>query len=191
MPAQIDREGTFRGTIIEYSLFDRTSGGLALIVTASLKEAWDAENQAWEDWAEYDVQASGFLTLVTKEGKLNRKQTEALIKHTGWDGAFTSIDDESWQPTPCQFVIRENNYQGVKTFQIAFINGHDDEPGGKQRLTPERLKALSSQFGSDLRAIAGNVKRQESTPTGTPPAPPKKAEAPPMEPPLDEQEIPF
>ena len=106
---QVDREGTFRAEIVEYRLLPKfESGAVGVSITARLLEIWaeeDGEGQ-WYDWAEYEMEASGLVTIVRKDGTLNQRSCESLMQHAGWDGDPMSIQTHTWQPTACQCLLK-------------------------------------------------------------------------------------
>lgn len=172
MSTMIDREGIFRGIIGEYGLSERDSGAVALTLKAKLEEIWNPESQTWEDWKSYDVEASGDLWIVKKDGQLNRGQIESLCRHAGWDGNMTALVNGEWTPHRCQFSIKRDEYEGKIRFRISFINDHDRTPGQLGNIDEAKAKALQSRFGGDLRAIAGNIKRNGPAPMSAPSIPP-------------------
>lgn len=177
MSYQLQQAGTFRGTITEYGLFEPESGAVGVNIKASINEAWDSEAQSWVDWSEYDLETEGTAWIVKKGGGINQKSTESLIQYAGWDGSIESITNGTWKPTPCAFVVNEDNYRDEVRYRIAFINDHDRAPGGGGNVSPDRAKELSMQYGAQLRALAGNVARNAAPPAGKP-KPPKAAKPP-------------
>lgn len=175
---ELDREGTFRGLITEYGCRKTEGGAIQLSVYADIEEEWDPQLEAWVDWREYQRKVSGDLNLVKKDGTINKTQVQALVNHTNWDGNFTSFSQETFKPTPCQFVVKQNTYNDNTRYRIEWINAYDRVPGAFTPLDADTAKALQNKLGGEMRALVGNVVRQERKPTGTPAAPPK-APAPP------------
>lgn len=176
MPQPVDRVGDFRGTIIEYGLREYESGSVAVAIVAQLDELFSDDQ--WHPWGEYQMEATGYIIIIKKDGSTNQKQIEALCQFAGWDGSITSIVQGQWKPTPCQFNIKENVYQGQTSYRIEFVNAFDRTPGGALNNVDEsKAKDLQARFGSSLKAIAGNVKRNAPPVNGSKPAaPPKKIE---------------
>lgn len=170
MAQDIDRAGNFRGEIVDYGLSEQESGALAVSIEARIEECWDEENKEWVTWREYDIHAIGYIYVIKKDGTLNDKQVQALVQCAGWDGSFDSIADHSWQPTPCQFVVNEDNYNNQKRYRISWVNAYDRTPGALGQMSPDRVKQLSQKYGSQLRAVAGNAK-PVAKPSGKPKAP--------------------
>jgi len=166
MSIQCDREGSFQGRILEYGLKEFESGAVAITIKAALDKISNGEH--WEDWEQYDMEAIGSLFIIKKDnGGVNNQQVESIVLATGWDGSLNSVVHGTWQPTPCQFVIKSETYKNVLQFRIAFINEHDRIPGGLSNVDIDKAKALEAKYGSSLRAVSGNVKRNTApAPTG-------------------------
>lgn len=197
----IDREGVFRAQIYEYGLQESSqSKAVMLGIKARISQAWnedDPNNKHWDDWVPYDFEAHGNVVLIKKDESLNTGQVEALCRACGWDGSIGSIFKAEWQPTPCQIVVKHDDYEGKTRYRIAFINEYDRVPGSVGNITPEKAKDLHTRLGSQFRAIAGNVKRNApatngaATPGKPPPPPaPKAPPAAPKQPPMTSHEVP-
>lgn len=170
MSVAADRAGSFKAEIIEYGIFEADSGAVSVNIVAKLLEMWDGEQ--WQPW-DYDMEAEGGIWVVKKDGKLNDKSVESLMRYTGWNGDIESVVNKTWTPTRCQVVLNEDTYNGVTRYKISFVNGYDSTPGGKVgNVTPDKAKQLAGKYGSQLRALFGNVKRSTPAPSGDRPAPP-------------------
>jgi len=172
-----DREGVFKATITEYGLSEMESGAVGVNIRASLLSMWKPGEDYWEDWAQYEMEAEGTIWILKKDNKgPNDLGVKSLIEFAGWDGDVASITNATWQTLPCQVVVKRDEYNGQTRYKIAFINAVDQVPGGLNRVSPDRAKALSTQYGSQFRAIAANVSRNKSSAIpgvpATPPAPP-------------------
>ena len=108
MPQPIDRSGTFRGHIVEYELYPPQGNRIALRIIGRMTEWWNPDEKAWEDWKDYEMEATGFLTLISKKGEQNDFQVERLA-HAGWKGSYTNLATQAWNPEPCQFVVKDND----------------------------------------------------------------------------------
>jgi len=184
MSQPLDREGTFRGEIIEYSLYDSKTGAVGINLKARVDEQWNSETEAWDDWRQYDVVAEGTIYIVSGNEKGNKPiptSVEPLIQYAGWSGSIEDIAGENWAVTPCQFSVKEDSYKDQTRYKINFINEYDRVPGGGN-VTPERAKELQAMYGSQFRALGGNVQRNAAPPAGKLKAPvasksPKAAQA--------------
>lgn len=170
---ELDREGTFRGQVTEYGCRKTDAGAIQLSVYADIEEQWDPELEQWVDWRQYQVEVYGDLNLVKKNGTVNKIQAQALVNHAGWNGEFTSLSQETWQATPCQFVVKQNTWNDNVRYKIEWINAYDRVPGAFTPLDADTAKALQNKLGGEMRALIGNVTRQKQKPAGAPAAPPK------------------
>lgn len=190
----MDREGIFRGTIREYGSRKTESGAIQLSVFVDIESIWDPQLEQFVSWQEYEYVARGDLNLVKRDGTLNKTQIQALVQHVGWDGDFTSIARETWQPIPCQFVIKEDTYKDQTRYRIEWVNDYNRKPGGFTAMDTAIAKDLQNRLGGELRALVGNVTRSEQKPEGKPPTPVKapatSAEPPPAEP-MGDDDLPF
>lgn len=177
-----DREGTFRGEIIEYGLQDaKESKSVAVVVKCQVHEAYNFETETWEDWRQWNMEGYGNVWVIKKDGTINEKSAESLMRHAGWSGSLNDIVTGDWKPTPVQFVVKSETYKNQTQYKVAFINGYDSTPGGGIRsVDPDKAKELQLSYGSQFRALAGNVKAKEP-PKGKPSAPPAAAGAAPAE----------
>ncbi len=191
-----DRPGNFRASIVDYGLVEEQSGAIAISLSVKLLEYWEKnqEEPGWISWAEYNMSAEGKIYVIKTDKTVNQRQAEALMKFAGWDGSFDSIANNTWIPSPFACTVEPNEYKGVTTYRVGFINDYNRAPGMVSNVSADKAKALQTQYGSSLRALAGTVKRNGSTPSGTPQAPPKP---PPVhstalaDPPLKDGDIPF
>lgn len=176
MSVNVDREGTFRGTIVEYGLKEMDSGSIAVSIKAQLTEFFSDE-EGWVDWTQYDVEAQGDVWVIKKDKTINQRAADSLVKFAGWDGTFTSINQGAWHPMPCQFTIKgeaPNEYHADTKYSIAFVNDFGRTPGGNlSNVDADRAKQLEGQYGSQMRALFSNVKRNSAKPeTSKPKTPP-------------------
>lgn len=179
MPVPVDREGAFRCQLADYGLKQMDSGAVAISLRVALTEHYDGEH--WQPWAQYDMEAEGDIWIVKKNGEINQQAAESLMRHAGWDGTLESITGATWTPTPFQVTVKRDDYQGNVRHKIAYVNEFDRTPGGLSNVSPDKARELAARFGSQFRAIAGNVKRNNAAGAGTgaPAAPSRPAPPPP------------
>lgn len=172
----VDRKGQFRGQILDYGLQKVDSGAVGVRLHVRLDAFWNGE--AWDDWSGANVDAWGTLWIVKKDGTVNNNSVDSLVKYAGWDGSLKSIVENTWEPTPCQVSISEEEYKGEMQYRIAYVNDLERTPGANVgNVTSDDLKALEARFGASLRAVAGNAKRNTAPPaTAKPAAPPRPAQ---------------
>ena len=188
--------GTCRGQIIEYGLAEMDSGATAVNIVARVDEYWDTGDSSWKDCRTGKLETEGAIWIIKKDGKLNQSQVESLVQCADWDGDIKSIENGNWKPTPCSFVVNKDTHKDESRFRVSWLNDYDREPGASGHVSPERAQELQTQYGSELRALAGNVARNNvSPPEGKPSAPspmppqgitPEEAVAE-----LDDDDIPF
>lgn len=175
MTQAIAQTGTFRGPIVSFGLNKAESGAVGVAITAMADECFgDGE---WHDWRGHEIEASGTIWIVKKDGKLNERQVQDLISCAGWDGDLRSIANGTWEPTSIQYQVQEDEYRGEVQYRIAWLRAYDSTPGGGN-VDSSEAASLQQQFGSKLRALAGNSKRNAQPPSGRP----AKPAAPPAEP---------
>lgn len=171
----VDREGQFRAKIIEYGIRTVDSGAIAVVLRAHLTEKWEGDQ--WIPWAEYQQDASGDVWVVKKNGEVSQDSAENLMRCTGWDGSFSSISNNTWQPTDCQVQISKDEYKGNVRYRINYVNAFDRDPaGGMAPIGDDKVRDLENRFGASLRAIRGNIMRNQpaapAAANGRPAAPP-------------------
>ena len=170
MVKEMQWAGTCRGSIISYELGGSSSKAVPINVVARIDEYWDLAEQAWKDCRSHEFEVGGALWVIKKDGSLNANQIEALAQHAGWDGDLTSIVHETWKPTPCAFTVQEDNYKDEARFRIAWLNDYERVPTAGT-ISAEKAKALQNQYGSQLRAVVGNIARNSISPPSEGPSP--------------------
>jgi hypothetical protein len=161
---------------MESGLKELESGSVSIALKATLLEYWNGEE--WLPWSDYGMEAEGDVWIVKKNGELNQPAIESLMKWAGWDGNLESIANSTWQPNPVQVSVKKDDYKGSVRYKIAFVNDFDRTPGQLSNVTPDKLAALQTRFGSQLRAIAGNTKRNNGSTQARPATPPPPAARP-------------
>jgi hypothetical protein len=174
MSQPLNQAGVFRGLITDYSLRKFDSGAVAIAVVANILQAWNPDTQEWDDWQQYEVQATGSLFIVKKDNRgINQNQVQSLIKHCGWDGDLMSVTGRTWQPRECSFVVNEEKYEGETSYRISFVNDFAQVPGKTGNVTDDEAKELQNRYGSQFRALAGNATRNAVAPPASKPKMPK------------------
>ncbi len=175
MSQPVDREGQFRGEITEYGLREADSGAVGVSFNVKLTAMWNREIDEWEDWFAYEMEAPGCVWIVGKDGKINQRGADSLIKFAGWNGDIESITAQTWAPTPIAVVVKAEEYKGVTTNKVAFVNDWNRTPGAIGNVGQEKARELQTRFGSQFRALAGNVQRSSPPPASRPAPPPPPA----------------
>ena len=149
----IDRASTFRGRIADHGVSKSSGGFPQLILQLAATEIYDADEQAWVDWSEYDVnEIQAYLVLFGGKGEtLNSQQVK---KVTGWDGlSFAGLAALDLSETKIQFRVEENTYEGKTSLQVSWIDEYDAEPGRTVRkLDAAEMKALDAQYANMLKS---------------------------------------
>lgn len=171
MGTPIDREGTFRGQITDYAL--QASGqddsqALQLRFKCSLDELYNGSE--WEDWRVYQFEAWGSVNLVKRDGSVNTVAAERFIQSTGWDGDIDALNAMTWQPRPCQFSVKQDEYNGQVRFVVAFIDPWDRQPGGLKPMDDQEVHAVKARYGSAFRAIVSKLQGSQSAQPAAQPA---------------------
>ena len=129
------------------------------------------------EWFQVDQECYGDIWIIKKDNKgINQRSVESLVNHAGWDGNLESIANGTWEPTPFQVTTKADEYQGNVSYKINFVNGFNDKPRGGGSLgsaTADDAKQLQNQWGSQLRALAGNRMRPQPPAASKPAAPPR------------------
>lgn len=191
----VDREGDFRGEVIEYAVRKTdNSKSVGINLLMQIHEMYDRDSEAWVAW-DYGQHVYGTIWVIKKDGAANENGVKTAVESLDWDGSFTSLSSKSWKPSICSFSVEEKEYNGKKRFEISFFNDYDRTPGGgMKQLDEAEVKSLQQQFGSPLRGLAAQFKRNKTTPpTGSKPAapPPTKRQPEPVTNGAPQDEIPF
>ena len=112
----IDREATFRGTIVDHGVSLTKNDWPQWVVRFKATEIWDDEDQVWVDWTDVDeCEITGYMVLFGSTGvTLTAKQ---LVKAVGWNGiSYTELNDLDLSNIIVQFRVEkrthENKYTG-------------------------------------------------------------------------------
>lgn len=186
MLVPVDREGFFRVEIQAYTLKEMESGAIAIQIRARLLEWYGVMEQGdepgWHDWTAYNMMADGDIWIVSgkeKGNKINQSAVESLMRYADWNGDVLSIANEQWTPSKCAVTIKpdtdKNGNIKPNVFRIAFVNDYNRTPGEMKKIAPDAAASISSRYGAQLRAIAGNVKRNGAPPADRPSPPPVAA----------------
>lgn len=175
MPNEMDRTGIFRVEILSYGLRDaRDTQSLGITLNCRVLEMFAGDGQ-WDDWRNYDYECTGTIWFIGKDGKLDERKVQNLIRCTGWDGSLESVANCTWQPIPCQVTVESETYKNREQFRIGFVNAYDHTPGMVSTVAPEKARELQNRYGSQLRALVGNATRNQApTPAAGKPSPPKR-----------------
>lgn len=174
----IKQAATFRGIVSDKAVSLSTGGFPQLVMSLQTTEMYDPDLQEWVDWSEDEEnETTAYLILFGGNGEATRSAKQ-IMKVLGWSGESFQELDELEIGGPIQFRTKENEYQGKISYQVAWIDVHDAEPGSSmKRLDKDELKRLDAKHATGLRKISGGPK-PKSVPAA-PPKPPKSKSGPP------------
>ena len=181
----IDTTGTYKGTILDFSVGKTRKSGLPQFICKLLAtQYYDEPNEAWVDWSAAEQTIMGYFVLVTLDGKgqvVKCPNYDSLMEAVGWDGiSFTGLAKGDWKGIEVQFTVAENEYNGTVTLQVGFIN-HVDAQIGMRKLTDADLASLDQQFSvaTQTAKTAARPPKAKAKPPKTKTASPKTTAPPP------------
>lgn len=189
----VDRPGDYRGVVEDYGVrkTDKSkSVGINLLMR--ITEMYDHENQTWIDW-DYQHHVYGTIWVIKKDGTPNDNGVKSAVEALDWDGSFTSLSAKTWNPSDCSFTVIEKEWEGTKSLEVSFFNEFDRTPGGgMKQLDEAEVKAIQAQYGSPLRGLAAQFKRNKAVPeAGSKPAAPPRPKKPEPVSSIPADEVPF
>lgn len=163
--SQIERPGTYLGTITESTL-GQTKTGLPQWIArltadklyadnAELLEFYKLKEAAYVEWpGEEGITA--FLVLFNDKGPL--KNYDQLQVATGWDGQdFQTLTDLVGKRL--LFRVEEDTYNGKTSLKVNWVDAEDAPPERTLKpVAPEVVKDLNSKFLSALKKPAAPAK---------------------------------
>jgi hypothetical protein len=172
----IDREGNFRGRIIEYKAVEGKQGSVSVMLKVFVTGWWNVDAQGWDDtWDQYGMVVDGSPCLVKNDKQLNDLGVRQLVECANWDGIMASIVAGAWNPSPIAFSVKEDTYNNETRLRIAFINPFNSTPGGGG-MDEATAHAFDNRYGMPIRALMGNAVRNAA------PVPEQKPASPPARP---------
>lgn len=152
MPRPCEAEGHYRAKIVDFGLKEFESKAVAVSLRAHLLARLNEEGE-WDDISRSEIEATGEVWVVKKDGTINDIGVQALANHAGWDADLASIAEQTWMPLPCLVTVKANEYKGETTFKIAFVNSWEWTPRGMSNISKKRALELQEKYGSALRAF--------------------------------------
>jgi len=173
--ALIDVETTFKFEIVDAGVGITKNGFPQWVAVLRAVEAWDSEEQVWTDWSGEEAnEITAYLTLMGKTGEtLNVRQ---LMNAIGWSGAsFQELNDMDLSSIIIQGRVEARTYEGKTTFQVAWIDEKNAEPGrAVKKLNSEEIKKLDAQF----KGLLSGAKVKTPVKAAKPSIPPKVKKKP-------------
>ncbi len=184
MALYVKWKGILRGRATGWRLHEssrESSQALFVEVDVEAHEGLNANSQ-WDRIPEVHLQRCE-ICIVKADGTLMNENIESLMEALGWDGSATTIQHNPvLKNLPCQWSSMPE--KDPKFFKGGFIRPYDFRPKGKGANPEGQTIAdrFDTNYGSQLRAIAGTVKKSSapdstttnevsgSGPTNTPPA---------------------
>jgi hypothetical protein len=189
--------GIFRAQITGYGLRDADgSQSVGVVLQVLLLEMWNG--QEWDEWEQYDMEATGTLWIVKKRRDVNQSaKVEDLAEARGLGRDV--LDRCSARPgsrPSARWSVKRGRLQGRDPVPDRVRQRRTTAPWAVS--TSARTKAASwpPATGPGLRAIAANVKRNGAAPAAPPassrPSPPPNSSRPTPPPPASQgEDIPF
>lgn len=150
--SELTQTGLFKGVIIESTVNETNKQKLPQFVcTLKATACYDAANDVWEDWSEYEDQTiTGYLLLAYfDENNVPKKFShyDDLILATDWDGVtYSGLASGDWSNKIVAFQVIEEEYEGQKRLKVSKIGAEDSQLGGLRKLSETELKKLDQTF---------------------------------------------
>src|SRR4030042_5584525 len=146
--AQIDRTGTFRGSVVDFGLATTKNEYPQLILALRGEEYYDEDEKQWVSWEgveETDITAYLVLFGTDKTPIFHIRQ---LQKALGWDGlSFSSLVKIEWENLKLTFRVETHIYNGASSLKITNVDAYDAEPGRSiSKLDDEEVKKLDAVY---------------------------------------------
>ena len=172
MPSIVSNEGTYRGKPTAWAIGLSSGGYPQFVVALAAAEWWNAEEEAWCPWEEYDEGITGYLCLFGKDGKPLKNATQ-VMKVFNWDGAsFDDLDEGDYGDLTLQFRCAEEEYNDVTRMKMQWIDVADAVPGSGigsvDKMDTAERSALSRKFAKQLKGLSGGKVNVAKPPTTKP-----------------------
>lgn len=173
----IDRIGTFIGTVLESTLGQSSGGNPQWVARLLATKRYIADPEemkhfnltepAYVDW-NYDESIVAFMVLFTDKGPL--KNYEQLTAATGWKGEdFQELADGSLVGKSILFRVEENNYKDKTTLQVGWIDAPDAPPERTLKsVDASKVAELNKLFLANLKKPAAPAKPAVAAKPATP-----------------------
>jgi len=151
----IDREGTFRGDVLECGVTTTKNGFPQFVARLRAEQYYDEDEGEWIDWGEYEQEIMVYMVLFGSNGQPTLN-AERLQKVYGWDGrSLRALNDADYSGVKHQWRVQEKEYNGNTSLQVVWIDVYDAEPGRRVRkLEAKELAELDKKYAAGLSSIA-------------------------------------
>jgi hypothetical protein len=182
----LTQEGRFKARPKTWAVEEnRNTGTLQFTCAFSIIAAFNGT--AWDDWAQYDLEKTGYFYLSKKDGSANEACIRSLREALGWDGAgLEALQNSDWSQVVVQITTGLEEFNGEKRLKIRFINPENWDGAQVKPLDQVALKTLNSKWGAKLRAVTPKQAPKPVTPAA--PAAPGKP-VPPLSPKAPAQSV--
>lgn len=172
MTQRIDRQGMFRGRLVDFGIKTARSGAVAITVHAEIDAA--LIDDQWEDWTEFEFDVFGDLWVIGRDGQIVEFVARDLCAFAGWDGDLESVVSGSWTPPGLVFHVQPNEYEGIIRYKLTrVVDPENPVRGTISGVTADEARALQAEYGPALRAVVGDLIEEPA------PAKPKGGRKPP------------
>lgn len=155
MSDTVQQEGLFRGFILTWGLKEFDSGSICAKMKVQLTEAMiDGE---WVDWSDAGLSVWGDIWVVGKDGNLNERNCNDLIRSVGWDGDFDTVVKGDLNGLN-QFQLRvkcETGRDGVDRYEIAYLREYNYIPCCS-KIEDDTVRKIQRKFKGKLAALASS-----------------------------------
>lgn len=151
----VDRVATFRGKVIDWGVSTSSGGFPQFVLSLVATEIYDAEEQKWVDWSEYDVnEITAYCILFGSKGEtLTFNQVKKVFN---WNGAdFQVLSEGDYSEVGIQFRVVEDTYEEKTRLKVEWIDEFDAEPGRTvKKLNSDELRQLTAKYAQLLKGSA-------------------------------------
>lgn len=152
MPFKLDRAGLFKANIKSWGIKEAKSGAIAVNIEFGILSMKVPGEDAWEDWSGYDAFVYGDFWVIGKNGMPNESAVKQLVECLAWTGELRDIQ-QGPPAVVVQVLVNEEEYDGKTYFKATWMNP-EDYVGGPNHADDGEVAAMSTRFGSMLRASA-------------------------------------
>lgn len=159
----IDREGTFRGEVVDGAPGVTSKDNLQLCLALKALEIYDFDEEKWEDWqelgqGEYD-EITAYLVLISADQNeiFHFKSVEKAFE-VQFD-SVAEMENFDFTGKQIQFRTENSTYKDKTNLKVVAIDHFDAEPGQRvQKLDEEKVKSLDAKYASFFRGRRGEKK---------------------------------
>lgn len=166
MQAEIERDGTFRGWPLEWTVEEAGSGATCIAIKYGIVMQWGGESGWGEKWAP-GYFATQRAWVIKKDGTLNKSAVDMLAKAGLWDGDWDKLSGPVPKVIALIDIKAEHSEQYGDQYRVDWVNANADEPAARGGFKPADaglLAKLSARFQGQTRALAGGTAAPQAAP---------------------------